>query len=268
MAITSLDTLIAGLLPSTAFYKLGLGNTKGLGFFQSFFYNSGFPGAAAACTAGINGEALTTYPGQLVFPTTVAGKEIRLARLEAMQTNSLGGLSLMDRLWHNSGFVVTSTASQPLTTPAWPARDRNGSSDGDGVFIAMEVTATMGAGAPTVTVTYTNSDGVSGRTGTFAVTTTGNVGMWTQMSMQAGDRGVRSIQSIQSSATMTSGAVSFVAYRELASIPLASAGGSMDRDAVSLGIPLAWNNSVPFLVGLNSGANSTSVDGTIVWAQG
>ena len=268
MAITSLDTLIAGLLPAYSFYKTGTG-MKVAGQFYSFFYTSGFPGPAVASAAGINGEALTSYPGQLLFPGAVAGKEIRLARVEAMQTSSIGGLSVMDRLWHNSGFVVTSLAAQALTTPTWPARDRNGSSNGVRVLGAMEVTSTLGAGTPPITVTYTNSDGVAGRTGTIGpILTTNPVGMFLPMTMQSGDRGVRSIQSIQSSATMTSGSVSFVAYRELVAIPTASASNTIDRDAVSIGLPVAFDGTVPFLVGLATGTAGTNVDGSMVWTQG
>jgi hypothetical protein len=199
----------------------------------------------------------------------VGGEEVRLAKLEAAQSGSIGYIALMDRLWHNSGFVVTSTASQTINSVAWPARDRNGTTDGEGVNIAMEVTTATGSGTPTLTVSYTNSAGTSGRTGTIGpISTTSVIGTWYSMNMQAGDTGVRSVQSIQSSATMTSGAVSFVAYRQLAGMPMGAANVALDRDAIALGVPLAYDNTVPFLCYLVNASTATSIDGTLVWAQG
>lgn len=269
MAITTLDGLVAAMLPPVQFYKV-TGTMKAAGLSHSLWYSAGVPGAATASSAGIAGEALTSYGGQLPFPSTVGGKSVYVSRMEAVHTSSLGNVALLDRLWQNSGFTVTSTSSQPFTSfVAIPARDNNASTNGEGVMFAMEVASTLGSGTPTLTVTYTNSAGTGSRTGTIGpITTTSVAGTWYPMALQAGDKGVRSVQSVQSSATMTSGSVSFVLYRELTSMPLPSANFGIDRDAVALGMPKCHDDSVPFLVALATATTTTTIDGAVGLAQG
>lgn len=268
MAITTLDGLLAGMLAPVAFYKT-TGTMKAAGLNHSLFYAAGSPGAATASSAGLGGETLTSYAGQIPFPTAVGGTNQYLARLEALQTSSVGALALMDRLWHNSGFTVTSTGSQTINSGTLPARDRDGATAGAGVMLAMEVSSALGSGTPTLTVTYTNSAGTGSRSGTIGpISTTSTQGTFYPMTLQSGDVGVRSVQSIQSSATMTSGSVSFVLYREIASLPLPAANFSTDRDAVALGVPRLFDTSVPFLVAYATATTTTVVDGSLVWAQG
>lgn len=269
MAITTLDGLVAGLLPPVQFYKV-TGTMKAAGLSHSLFYSAGIPGAATASSAGIGGESLTSYAGQLPFPGSVGGTNVYVARMEGAHTSSLGNVALLDRLWQNSGYSVTSTSSQTFTSFATiPARDVNASTNGEGVMVAMEVTGTLGAGTPTITVTYTNSAGTGSRTGTIGpITTTSTAGTWYPMALQAGDKGVRSIQSAQNSATMTSGSVSFVMFREVTSMPLPAANFGIDRDAIALGMPKMIDSSVPFLVVLATGTTTTTIDGAVGLAQG
>lgn len=268
MVITTLDGLIAGMMPNAIFAKSGQ-SFKGAGIWASNFYQAGFPGPAVISAAGIAGQALTTYGGQMRFPAAVGGQEVRLAKFEAAHSSSIGYVALMDRLWHNNAFVVTSITAQTINSVAWPARDANGSTNGVGVNIAMEVVTTLGAGVPTLTVSYTNSSGTAGRTGLIGpISTTSTIGTWYSMTMAAGDVGVRSIQTITSSATMTSGSVTFVAFRQIAGLPLGTPNVGVDRDGIALGLPLAYDNTVPFLCYLPNGTTATSIDGTIVWAQG
>lgn len=268
MAITTLDGVVAGLQPPASFYKTS-GTMKAANLNHSLFYAAGFPGAAVASSAGLGGESLTSYAGQIPFPSAVGGEVIYLARMEGLHTSSVGAVTLMDRLWHNSGFTVTSTSAQTINSGTLAARDRDGTTNGAGVLLAMEVTATLGAGTPTLTVTYTNSAGTGSRSGTIGpILTTSTLGTFYPMTLQAGDSGVRSVQSIQSSATMTSGSVSFVLYREIASLPLPGASVAVDRDAVALGMPVVYDNSVPFLVAFSTSTTSTVVDGSLVFTQG
>ncbi len=268
MAIAGLDALLAGLLPPTDFYKNN-GTAEAIGTSQSAFYIAGAPGPAAAPSPGAAGAALTAYPGQVPFPAAVGGKSVYLARLEGVAVAGIGMVTLYDRLWHNSGLSVTTLTAQNVNSVAWPARDLNGSSDGVGVNIALEQTSLGGAGTPTFTVSYTNSDGVAGRTGTIGpVATTLATGTFYPMSMQAGDVGVRSVQTIQASATMTTGSYSLVAFRHLASLPTPINSVGNDRDAVALGFPKMHDNSVPFFVYSITATAFGVFDGSVVWAQG
>ncbi len=269
MAITTLDGLIAGLQPPTQFYKQ-TGTMEIAGVAHSLWLAAGNPGPAAAPAAGLAGEALTgTVAGSLRFPATVAGKNIHAARFEAVQSANLGSISICDRLWQNSGFVVTSTGAQTINSVTLPARDINGATSGEGVWLALEQITVGGAGTPTFTVSYTNSAGTGGRTGTIGpVATTLQAGTFYPMNMQSGDTGVRSVQTITSSATMTSGTVSFVMYREIVAMPTPGANYGIDRDAVALGLPRAYDASVLFLLGMATATTNTIVDGAVAWAQG
>jgi hypothetical protein len=109
MAITTLDGIIAGMQPPHEFYKIGTG-TQVAGKAYSLLYAAGYPAASIAPTPGMQGAALTSYPGQLDWTNPSSGNSY-LARLAAEAT-TVGTLWLCDRLWHNSGNSATSTGTQ------------------------------------------------------------------------------------------------------------------------------------------------------------
>jgi hypothetical protein len=174
---------------------------------------------------------------------------------------------LADLLWSNSGITITSTSSQTVNSVAWPARDINGSTDGEGVYVALELRTTSGAGAPSFSMSYTNSAGTSGRTGTGvmgAAGTTAGAGAWYVIGLQAGDTGVRSIQSITLSATWTSGSAGLVAFRPLffgTLDPVLSNGRSSAHDAISMAMPKLHPET--FLSICRGGMNSASAQGVV-----
>lgn len=265
MAITTRDGVLAGLRPPEDLLKVGAATVAGR--FYSPFYVAGRPGAAAAPSPGIGGAALTTYAGQIPWTNPVSGNSY-LARLAA-SCGVAGALLLCDRLWHNSGINVTLTTSQTVNSAAWPARDANGSTDGHGVMIGAEVSTVMGAGTPTWTMGYTNSAGTAGRSiVTAAQAATMAVGSFIPIQLAAGDVGVRSIQTWQQSATMTSGAYHLVAYRVLARIalPVANVGDAID--AISGGFPRLYDNTVPFLLWLPSSTTAPLITAQMFVAQG
>lgn len=267
MAITTLDGVLAGMLPPVTFAKAAT-PTLVAGRPHSLFYLAGMPGAAAAPTPGLSGAALTSYAGQLPFSNPPSGNSY-LARLQAQATIA-GTLILADRLWHNSGLSLTSTTAQTINSVAWPARDANGTSDGEQVMIGLEVTNATGAGTPTFTMSYTNQDGVAGKTGTGILTgvATSAIGAFYPMGLAAGDRGVRSIQTFTLSATWTSGAASLVAYRELARLELTADNVPAAIDAVTSGFPRLFNDTVPFLIFVPSTTTASNISGQMVITQG
>ena len=265
MAITTLDGALAGMTPPNAFYKTQAATTAGR--FYSPFYVAGLPGAATAPSPGLSGAALTSYGSQLPFTNPSSGNSY-LARFEA-NSSVAGTMYLCDRLWHNSGFTVTSTAGQTVNSVAWPARDINGSTNGDGIFIGLEVSTVMGAGTPTFTMAYTNSGGTGSRSiVTAAMPTTMAVGSFIPFPLQGGDVGVRSIQTITQSATMTSGVYHLVAYRILASVTVSAAGLGGVVDSLTGGFPRLYDNTVPFLLWLPSTTTAANVNGSVVVSQG
>ena len=261
----TLDAIAAGAQPPQEILKVGAATVAGR--FYSPFYVAGRPGAAVAPTPGLSGAALTSYAGQLPFTTPVSG-ESRLARFAA-SCNTPGMLLLCDRLWHNSGIVVTVNTSQTINSVAWPARDRAGTTDGDGVMIGVEVSTVMGAGTPTWTMGYTNAAGASGHTiVTAAQAATMAVGSFVPLQLAAGDTGVRSIQTWQQSATMTSGAYHLVAYRVLARLPIPLPNIGFALDAISSAFPRLYDDTVPFLLWLPSTTTAPTITGDFTVTQG
>lgn len=246
MAITTLDGLIAGFTPPTFVVKNGVATTVGVWY--SPFYVSGFPGAAAAPSPGIAGAALTTYAGQIPIPA--ASGNTHLARFSA-SCNVAGQLLLCDRLWHNSGISSTLTSAQTVNSVAWPARDKTGTTNGEDVYVGLEVSTVMGAGAGNATLTYTNSAGTGSRTSVAVYTATNAVGTFQWFTaLSAGDIGIRSIQSLQWSVSRTSGTIHLVAFRVLAAVPIFNSNVPAALDTIALGMPRMYDNTVPFLLWL------------------
>ena len=183
---------------------------------------------------------------------------------------SAGTLVLADRLWHNGGFTITSTAAQTVTSATFPARDANGSTNGEGVLLGLEISAAAGAAAPTITVSYTNQDGTSGRTGTNSVATANSpsAGAFFPIGLQAGDRGVRSVQSLTLSASWVSGTMNLVAYRPLAFVDATSTCVVGIVDPVTGGLPRLYNGVVPYIYYISTAAATPTLGGCYIETQG
>ena len=269
MAITTVDGLIAGFKPAQ-FIQKELSGTLVAGRSYTPFYAVGIPSAAVAPTPGISGAALTSYSGQIPFTNPSSGQNTYLARFSAFPTAQGGTIMLADRLWHNSGITITSTTAQTVNSVTFPARDNNGSTNGEGVFLGVEVSTATGAGTPSITIGYTNSDNTSGRTATniYVTSATSAIGTFYPIGLESGDKGVRSIQSITLSATWTSGTIHLVAYRPLVSITSIGAGTSNTVDSLTGGLPRMYDNTVPFLIYTPNTTTSTGLIGTMTVTQG
>jgi hypothetical protein len=161
---------------------------------------------------------------------------------------------LLDILWYNTGIAVTTTTAQAITTPAFPARDTNGSANGEGLKIALYALTALGnaAAVANTTVNYTNSDGTATRTATFSALVgrqapvTPVIGTFMPFELQAGDRGVRSIQGITLTTTYTSGTMMLIVYRpiQLEGVPVANfpSGSLVSRAQINPGVRI-YNDS-------------------------
>ena len=265
MAISTPDSLIAGAKAGQMFMK-ALSGTLVAGRPHSYFYTAGIPGPAAAPSSGVNGAALTSYAGQIPFSNPVSG-ETRLARLVGWASQT-GMLLVCDRLWHNSGLSVTSTSAQSITFPTLPARDVNGATNGDGVLIGMEVTTATGTGTNVPTIGYTDSAGNAGASSGLAFTYVASsiAGSFYPFALAAGDVGVRSVGSFTNSVSMTSGAISLVAYRVLASIEIGVSGGQ--AGPFELMLPKMYDNTIPFLLFVPNTTTSSYLNGMVTVVQG
>jgi hypothetical protein len=151
-------------------------------------------------------------------------------------------IELVDVLGYYPLTTNTITTAQTLTNTLTLPRY----TDGAGVQAYIVATTTMGAGTPNITISYTNQAGVSGRTipVTVSAVTTAVQGhivhsdpsagkYFPFLPLQSGDTGIRSIQSITLSATMTSGSMALVLCKPITSLPLTTAGVMAERNLMT-----------------------------------
>ena len=192
---------------------------EAVGNWYSFGKDAGLPGAWSPGTPGLAGRATlgTAAPdaGCLAISPPAGDATYSLRGLNVHSTLATY-LRLVDIMWVNSGIVVTTLTAQTINSVALPARDRDGTTAGLDVYAGILVTAaTTNAAATAPTISYTNSDGVAGRTGTATIPATAVIGTVIPFNLAAGDRGVRSIQSITLNTTLTAGSISLIMFRSL-----------------------------------------------------
>ena len=270
MAITSISGITSGfqfpriigknIIPTVSPHRL-----------HTYWGIAGVPGAGTWDNT-LNGVVLSStsaqVPGQLHCFDPAAENQ-HIATILANTTTS-GMLWILDRLWHNGGITITSTSSQSITSPTWPARDDNGATLGDGLLCAVEVSSVTGAGTPTITIGYTNSANTSGRTATNWMATTATTVSHSMfpIGLQAGDNGIRSIQSITLSASWTSGAINVVVYRVLGVTLINAATGGGMIDGLTGGLGKMYNGTVPYFAFVPVNTTAPALWGAVVYTRG
>jgi hypothetical protein len=257
---------------AVAFMKTGTA-PDATGYWYCTAKDAGFPGAWAPGTPGINGRVTdgttSTDNGCIKIrnPATGANYLTELTMAASVNHSHL----FFDVLWVNSGIAVTTTTAQAIVTPTLPARDVNGSTDGEGCMIGM-LTTTANTNAAVIsgaTVTYTNSDGVGSRTATLSaivgsqIPATPVIGTLIWFNLAAGDKGVRSIQSITLGTSLGGGAVSLLIARDLAMIGTSLVNVAMTRKIADPGVRL-WNGTCMLHCIQASAATATFFNGEIV----
>jgi hypothetical protein len=225
--------------------KVG-GGTEAAGLIHSLALTTGIPSAWSPGTPGLAGRITdgtnVSDLGCLLVSNPVSGTNY-ITQLNATASGACTP-QLADILWVNTGLVITTTTAQTINSVAFPARDDNFSSNGQGVNVGILVTAsTTNVGAvANITMSYTNSDNTAGRSATMsAFPATATLGALIPFQLQAGDKGVRSIQSITIGTSLVSGSISLVAYKIYAQVPgfISNGGGSLNDSgrAVNIKIP-------------------------------
>lgn len=142
--------------------------------------------------------------------------------------------------------TTTTTGAQNFTgQAAWPRY-----ADGKGVRAFLVPSIVMGAGTPTVQLGYTNTTPTAGRitpatpslpiinsaspVGAIPYSGTGVGKYGPFLPLQSGDAGIASVQSINFSATMTSGVMNLVICKPLAFMPITTVGVASERDFVNM----------------------------------
>jgi len=262
------------------FHKIGTA-AEAIGNWYAFFKDSGFPGAYSLGAPGLNGwwvdASQTTNAANPAGAAQVGVNRLVAPASGSYYVNGIGVgssvahvLNLVDIIWYNTGAVVTTTTAQAITVPAGskPARDTYGTTNGDGWQIGILVTtATTNAGAITnMTCSYTDSDGNAGNTATIAsFPATAVIGTFVPFQLAAGDRGVRSVESLTLGTSLVTGAVSLVIYRNISSVvnPVANVGGIMNKvTSDPTGIRI-YNGSALNWIYRASATTATTMQGTI-----
>lgn len=270
MAISDLNSIAAGIIGPPTVIGKDAGTAEAAGISHTPWYSTGLIGAGAAPTGALNGVTFSgVTTGAISIPAAVSGKVSSIERLSLVHAGGIGSVWLIDRMWGNVP-VVTTTTSQAITSPAWPARDTSQSTNGAGVFLALEVSATTGnAGAITnTTASYTNSAGTAGRTATLAsFPITGVQGTWLPFSLQAGDVGVRSVQSVTLGTSYVSGAIHLIAWRYVTDLPVPNVNIGNPSAFPGNGIPSVWDSSVLQLVYWPTSTTLGALAGSITYVQ-
>jgi hypothetical protein len=245
-----------------------------IGYWYCTSKDTGFPGAWSPGAPGINGRntdgtTATDFGCVPIKNPTLGANYIT----ELMMSSSIAHYNIyFDVLWVNTGLVITQTTAQTITMAgALPARDINGTTNGEGCSIALLCTSAVGLAAVNAlaTVSYTNSDGTAGRTATLSAVVgsqapaTPVIGTLIWFNLQAGDRGVRSIQSFNFGATSwVSGSVSLMITRDLSSIGQGLAYITSTRTINNPGVRL-FNGTCGLHAYLASNATATFTNGEL-----
>lgn len=269
----------------------GLGSYSGfpVGFMKSgtasdaagYWYctakDAGFPGAWSPGTPGVNGRntdgTTSTDNGCIPIknPSTGANYLTELQMAASVNHSHL----FFDVLWVNTGLSITTTTAQAIAMgSALPARDINGTTNGEGCMIAILCTAAVGlaAVASNATVSYTNSDGTAGRTATLSAIVgsqapaTPVIGTIIWFNLAAGDKGVQSIQSITLGTSWVSGSISLMITRDIATIGTTIPNVSAQKIIGSPGIRL-YNGSCILHCALTSATTATFFSGELTIAE-
>lgn len=235
--------------------------------------DAGFPGAWAPGTPGVNGRVTdgTTAAdyGCLPIPNPALGANYITAVELASSVNHTH--DFFDVLWVNSGLVVTTTTAQAISSPTLPARDLNGTTNGEGCMIGLlfVAAATNAAAITNTTVSYTNSKGVAGRTATLSaiagsqIPATPVIGTTIWFNLQAGDTGVRSIQGITLGTSLVTGTISLMITRDIVTIGTSIPNVSVPKAIAKPGIR-TYNGSCILHNVLASAATATFISGSVV----
>lgn len=238
--------------------------------------DAGFPGAWAVGTPGVNGRVTDGLASAdfgclpLVNPSVGANYLTSLSLGSAVAHTHM----FFDVLWVNTGLTVTTTTNQAITCPTLPARDVNGTTNGEGCIIGLLVTGTLGNAAAVAnsTVTYTNSAGTGSRTGSLIavagsqIPQTALVGTIVWFALAAGDKGVRTLDGVTLATTLTSGTISMIIARPVLvhGTPVANASHPIKFESPGVRV---YNNSCILHCYLASATTATFVAGGFTVAE-
>jgi hypothetical protein len=272
MAITTLAGIQSGMGPRVDVFKTSM-NTEGAGTWASSWKMTGYPTAGAtppAFGAGSGYSPTSATTGAIPFTNPSSARKY-LAYLATQNASVTGSIIIADRLWACSGFDTTNTSPQAITTPGTiPARDANGATAGAGVELWLEVYTAPGATGANWTVEYTNQDGTTGRTATYAHPANAeSVGQMIPMTLQDGDTGVSAVANFDTDGTSgTAGDIGITLIRPIAEIPIRQINVRSALDAVQLCLPRIYDDSCLMMLIRPVSTATGNIITTLAYAEG
>lgn len=277
MTITTENGIAAGIYPPITFFKsmssLATNNPAAIGLISA----TGYPTVFAPATPGLAGATVDGTTSTLggTFPFSNAGSGVTyISKLQAFHGAANFYSGFFDLLWYNTGIAIATTTGQTINSVTLPARDSGGTTNGVGVTAWLYcAVATTNAGAITnTTITYTNSANTGSRTGTIGLTgwpATATAGTFIPFTLQAGDYGIRSIQTLTLGTSYVTGTVNLILARHLTSMSTNAVTSGWLADWAITGLPILYNGTaMSFYVYQTATASTLSVSGQINLTNG
>ena len=219
------------------------------GSWVSYYLAVGTPGAGAAPAAYAN---LTDFAGSMNNTNVSPGN--RYLSDAVVCSSQTGTLMVYDRLGHIGAISLASTGNKTVSSSALPRS--MGTNDLCNVEAWVEVDVATATTAVVLSMnSYTNQAGTAARAGgsiTFPATAT-NVGYMAKLPLQAGDKGVQAVSTINVATAASAGECNVVLLRPLAYIPIAVANVATPIELTQL--PRVYDGSSLFLAFLATGTS-------------
>lgn len=273
MAISNMDQLVAAMSssPQTIAWNKTNATSEGSGTYFDHFLVAGVPGAGATpADASVGGTTYTlASQGGIAF-TAPSGSNLTYTLSWSVSNTQAGSIYLYDRLWACSGLATGAGATTTISGMTNISRYSNGV--GAEIYYVCLTAPSAQSANMTITVTYTNSDGVGSRTGTVVLSAGSPPPTANQaypLSLQAGDKGIRSIQSVtNTSGSFTGGTHGLVVGKRIAGAHCAIACNGMLVDGLKLGLPQIPNDACLNFISVCSTTTTGYWAGTLTLVQG
>lgn len=277
MTFAKVDDIISALANGNgkrSFFNKAFPSTTVAGIPHTAWLATGFPGAGTTTATGkANGTVCnSSTAGALDFTNAAGGTTQALVSFEAAPTAvaGVGSLILYDRICHCN---INHNESNGSFT-GMSATTRLGASEGG--FLFLEVVSAFSAATNTLNFGYTNQAGVGSRTTPNFTTVASSIAGRSPLAsllyvpLQAGDTGIRSLDTVTLVSGTATGTMNAVIGRMLAVLPITAAGVAIGRDTVMemMQLPKLYDNSCLSFLFIPNGAGTPTFLGSVQSAWG
>lgn len=206
---------------------------------HSLWAGGGIPAAGTYGSTGkANGRVLTDASTGAHAYTNAPSGQMYLVRagMNPLASTCQGSIYLVDRIADCA--LAHAEATGSITGLTATSRLPAAATNAEACQIFVYVTSALSGASNTITYTYTNQAGTGSRVTQNVVTVASavanrscNLNMF--VGLQAGDTGVRSIESVTLSSGSATGTLCVCLVRILARIPIPVAGGHVERDLIA-----------------------------------